>query len=87
MGLLLFLVFGLVIGLVARALMLGNQEMGLLMTIGLGVAGSFLGGILVSLVTQHEINQLHSAGVVGSLVGALVVLGAAKFFNRRRVSA
>jgi len=84
MSLILFILFGFVIGLVARALMPGNQQMGWLATIGLGIAGSFLGGILVSLVTSHEITDLHTAGVIGSLVGALVLLVVASGFRRSR---
>jgi uncharacterized membrane protein YeaQ/YmgE (transglycosylase-associated protein family) len=74
MSILLFLVFGLIVGLLARALMPGNQNMSLLMTTALGVVGSFVGGFLVSVVTSHRATELHTAGVVGSVIGALVVL-------------
>ncbi len=74
MGLVLFIAFGFVIGLIARALMPGEQKMGILTTIGLGVAGSFIGGFLVSLVTNHRVTEPHTAGLVGSVVGALAVL-------------
>lgn len=87
MGLVLFIVFGFVIGLLARALMPGTQKMGLLMTIGLGIAGSFLGGVLVSLITSHEITEFHTAGVIGSLVGALLLLLIVGGLNRRRINA
>lgn len=87
MGLILFIVFGFVIGLLARALMPGNQKMGILMTIGLGVAGSFLGGVLVSLVTRHEITEFHTAGVIGSLVGAMLLLLIVGGLSRRRLNA
>jgi uncharacterized membrane protein YeaQ/YmgE (transglycosylase-associated protein family) len=81
MALIVFIVFGFVIGLIARALMPGRQPMGYLMTIGLGVAGSFLGGILVSVVTSREITDFHTAGVIGSLVGALALLLVASGFR------
>jgi uncharacterized membrane protein YeaQ/YmgE (transglycosylase-associated protein family) len=84
MGILFFLVFGFVIGLVARALMPGEQKMGILMTTVLGVAGSFIGGFLSSLVTSHRVTDFHTAGVIGSVIGALVLLFAAGGLMRRR---
>ncbi len=74
MGVILFIVFGLVIGLIARAVMPGDQKMGIPMTIGLGVAGSFIGGFLVSLVTSQRVTDFNTAGVIGSVMGALVLL-------------
>jgi uncharacterized membrane protein YeaQ/YmgE (transglycosylase-associated protein family) len=74
MGVILFLVFGLVIGLLARAIMPGTQRMGMFMTAMLGVAGSFVGGLLASLLTHRPMDELNTAGVVGSVVGALVIL-------------
>lgn len=84
MGILLFIVFGFVVGLIARAIMPGDQKMGLLMTAGLGIAGSFVGGFLVSLVTSHRVTDLHTAGIIGSVIGALVVLFVAGGLLRRR---
>jgi uncharacterized membrane protein YeaQ/YmgE (transglycosylase-associated protein family) len=84
MGIVTFLIFGLVVGLLARALMPGRQSMGFLMTIVLGVAGSFLGGFLVSLVTEHRVTDLHTAGFVGSILGAIVLLMIGGGFARRR---
>jgi len=74
MAIVLFVVFGLVVGLLARALMPGRQSMGLLMTALLGVAGSFVGGFLVSLITDNRVTDLNTAGLIGSIVGALLVL-------------
>src|SRR5687768_14588939 len=74
MSLLLFLVFGLVVGLLARALLPGRQSMGLIMTTVLGVIGSFLGGFVGSLISGDEVTRLHPAGIIGSVVGAIIVL-------------
>jgi uncharacterized membrane protein YeaQ/YmgE (transglycosylase-associated protein family) len=84
MGIVTFLIFGLIVGLLARALMPGRQSMGFLMTIVLGVAGSFLGGFLVSLVTEHRVTDLHTAGFIGSILGAIVLLMIGGGFTRRR---
>ena len=70
----MFLV-GIVVGLLARAIMPGTQHMGLLMTGVLGVAGSFVGGLLIRLVHKPaEGSYFHPAGFGMSIVGALVVL-------------
>ncbi len=87
MGLVLFIVFGFVIGLIARALMPGDQKMGIPMTVVLGVAGSFVGGFLASLVTSHRVFDFHTAGAIGSVVGALVLLIVGSALSRRRVHA
>jgi len=74
MGILLFLVFGLVVGLIARAVMPGRQSMSLLMTMVLGVLGSFVGGFLAALVTDTRVMDFNTTGLIGSVIGALVTL-------------
>lgn len=86
MSLLLFLVFGFVVGLLARAVLPGRQSMGLLMTAVLGMVGSFLGGLVGNMITGDPIGQIHAAGLIGSVVGAVVVLAAVSGFGRRSFS-
>jgi uncharacterized membrane protein YeaQ/YmgE (transglycosylase-associated protein family) len=87
MGIILFIVFGFVVGLIARAVLPGRQSMGLVGTSLLGIAGSFVGGFLVSLVTHNRITDLNTAGVIGSILGALVLLVLASRFSGRRALA
>lgn len=84
MGLLAFILFGLVIGLIARAIMPGKQSMGLIATALLGMAGSFVGGLVGSLIYGGRMFELHSAGIIGSLVGALLVMFLVGMGSRRR---
>lgn len=84
MAIILFIVFGFVVGLIARAIMPGEQKMGALMTIGLGVAGSFIGGFLTSLVTDNRVTDFNTAGIIGSVVGAVALLAVAGGLLRRR---
>ena len=51
MHLLLFLVFGFVVGLIARAVMPGTQSMGIVKTTLIGAGGSFIGGVLGNLIS------------------------------------
>jgi uncharacterized membrane protein YeaQ/YmgE (transglycosylase-associated protein family) len=74
MAIIMFIVFGLVVGFIARALMPGRQSMGWMMTAVLGVVGSFVGGFLVSLITDNRVTDFNTAGMIGSVVGALLVL-------------
>lgn len=76
MSIIFFLIFGLVVGFIARAVMPGTQKMGLVATMALGVVGSFVGGFLVALVTSRRVTDLDTAGIIGSVVGALVLLWA-----------
>jgi uncharacterized membrane protein YeaQ/YmgE (transglycosylase-associated protein family) len=85
MGILAWIVFGFVIGLIARALVPGKQSMGFVMTTLLGVAGSLIGGLVGSALGGGSITEMHGAGFIGSLVGAIVLLLVAGglFTNRR----
>ena len=75
MSILLFLVFGLVVGLLARAIMPGSQKMGWLGTMLLGVVGSFVGGFIGALLTSsNRVLDFNTAGLIGSVIGALIAL-------------
>jgi uncharacterized membrane protein YeaQ/YmgE (transglycosylase-associated protein family) len=68
-----WIVFGLVAGFIARALVPGKDDIGILRTIALGVIGSVVGGVLVGLFTGG-LRGFHPAGWIGSIIGAIIVL-------------
>jgi uncharacterized membrane protein YeaQ/YmgE (transglycosylase-associated protein family) len=70
------IVIGLIVGLVARLLVPGRDNIGLLGTVLLGIVGSFVGGFLWELVEFHHVETDHfqSVGIIGSIIGAIVVL-------------
>ena len=74
--LLTMLVVGLVAGFLARALVPGDDSMSIGMTIVLGVVGSFVGGFLGWAVFGKDLSEgaLQPSGIIGSVVGAIVVL-------------
>jgi len=77
------LIVGLVVGLIARAVMPGVQSMGFFMTAILGIVGSFVGGFIGSLFSKPpEGSRFHAAGFFMSIVGAIVVLWAWKLLAR-----
>ena len=68
-----WIVFGLVVGFIARALVPGRDDIGLLRTIALGVVGSVLGGFVFGLLTVG-FRGFQPAGWIGSIIGAVIVL-------------
>jgi uncharacterized membrane protein YeaQ/YmgE (transglycosylase-associated protein family) len=85
MHLIAFLVFGLVIGLLARAIMPGTQSMGLLGTMLLGCVGSLAGGILGNLLFSSNWERPVAAGWIGSVLGALLLLAVLGRTRRTRL--
>ncbi len=68
-----FLVVGLLAGFIARWLVPGPDPMGWLGTMVLGIVGSFVGGTLAALLFGGTL-ELSSASIIGSIIGAIIVL-------------
>ena len=70
------IVVGLIAGLLARLLVPGRDPIGILGTILLGIAGSFVGGFVWNLIEYHRFapHRFHPVGIIGSVLGAIVVL-------------
>ena len=82
--LLSWIVFGLVVGFIARAITPGSQAMSIPATILLGVAGSFVGGLIGNLLAGYDALHLHAAGFIGSVLGAIAVLVLMMLATRHR---
>ena len=78
-----WILFGLVVGLIARAIMPGKQSMGLVATTLLGVVGAFIGGFIGNLLTGQEALSMNPAGWIGAILGALLVLFVLGMVGRR----
>jgi uncharacterized membrane protein YeaQ/YmgE (transglycosylase-associated protein family) len=72
MGLIGTILVGLIVGALARFIMPGEQKMGWIMTILLGVAGSLLAGFIGQALGWYQAGE--GAGWIASVVGALVLL-------------
>lgn len=82
MSILITIVVGFVIGLIARAIMPGDQPMGLIMTTVLGIVGSLVasyGGAALGLYTAGT-----AAGWIASVIGAIVVLWVYGMVTKKR---
>jgi uncharacterized membrane protein YeaQ/YmgE (transglycosylase-associated protein family) len=73
MGFIGFIIVGLLAGFVARALVPGKDDLGILGTLVLGIIGSFIGGFLGSLI-QDGPADITASGIIGSIIGAIIAL-------------
>jgi uncharacterized membrane protein YeaQ/YmgE (transglycosylase-associated protein family) len=72
MHIIIMIVVGFIVGLIARALMPGNQSMGIIMTTILGIIGSVVANYLGQ--AMHWYGPGQAAGFIGSVIGAIIVL-------------
>jgi uncharacterized membrane protein YeaQ/YmgE (transglycosylase-associated protein family) len=83
MGLLTFLLLGLIAGVLARTL-LPDGGGGLLSDIVLGIVGAFLGGWIFSQFGSAGVTGLNLYSILVALVGSIIVLAISRLFMRRR---
>jgi len=73
-----FIVAGLIIGALARLLKPGKQDLSLIATLLLGLAGSVIGGVIASFLGTGGIWELNILGFVVSVIAALLLVGVAE---------
>ncbi len=80
------IIVGLIAGALARLLVPGRDPMGIGATIVLGIVGSFVGGFLADVLfrSAEEDRGLGPAGIIGSIIGAVIVLLIYNAVTRRR---
>lgn len=71
------ILIGLIAGAIAKALMPGKGPEGCVITILLGLAGSWVGGWLASMAGMSS-----NVGLIGSVVGAMVILAVARMLSK-----
>ncbi|MEX5295221.1 GlsB/YeaQ/YmgE family stress response membrane protein [Kocuria sp. CPCC 205268] len=75
MGIISWIVLGLIAGALAKLIMPGNQGGGILVTMVLGIVGALLGGFLGSLIGIGDLESVFDIGtIITAVVGALIVL-------------
>ncbi len=83
-----WIIFGAIVGVIARFLMPGPDPMGWIGTIVLGIIGSFVGGFLAQLFFAGNASlPPPTSGWLGSIIGAIVVLAIYRYSRGRRVVA
>ena len=81
-----FIVFGLVVGAVARLIKPGKQNLSVLATLGLGLVGSVIGGIVASLLGTGDIMELDFIGSVVAIAAAVALIGTAEALTSKNSS-
>ena len=71
-GLLTAIIIGFIVGVIAKLIMPGKENMGFIVTTLLGIAGAFLATFIGQAVGWYEAGQ--GAGWIGSIVGAFLLL-------------
>jgi uncharacterized membrane protein YeaQ/YmgE (transglycosylase-associated protein family) len=85
MGILGWILFGLVVGIVAKLIMPGRDPGGIIVTILLGIVGALIGGFIGQAL--HLYGSGEPAGFVGATLGAILVLWIYRIAMRRRIVA
>ncbi len=69
------IIVGFVVGLIARAILPGDHAMGFFMTALVGIVGSVVGGLIARTFSKPKEGQpVHPAGLLLSIIGAMIVL-------------
>ncbi|HRE19383.1 MAG TPA: GlsB/YeaQ/YmgE family stress response membrane protein [Rhodocyclaceae bacterium] len=86
MGILSWIVFGLIAGLVAKLLMPGRDPGGFIITILLGIAGAVVGGLIAGTLGYGGVDGFNIGSFFVAVIGAVVLLALYRFFARRSSS-
>ncbi len=82
MGLLSWMLAGLIVGAIARFLVRGPHPLGCFGTIGLGILGSIFGGTVLNVLSGNGL-EVAPSGFLGSVFGAVLLLVLARTFGQR----
>ena len=85
MGILGWILFGLVVGVIAKFIMPGRDPGGIIVTILLGIVGAVLGGYIGQALHLYQPGE--PAGFVGATLGAIMVLFIYRMATRSRAIA
>ena len=85
MGILAWIVLGLIAGAIAKAIMPGNDPGGFIVTTIIGIVGAFLGGFLGNMLTGTGLNGFSLWSILLAIVGSLLLLWIYRMTTRGRV--
>lgn len=74
MGILAWILFGLIAGAVAKLIMPGDDPGGIIVTILIGIAGALIGGFLGSLLLNVEVTGFNFSSLLIAIAGAVILL-------------
>ncbi|MGI8937764.1 MAG: GlsB/YeaQ/YmgE family stress response membrane protein [Iamia sp.] len=79
-----FIVFGLIVGVLARIVAPGRRHLGLLLTLALGLVGSIIGGTVANALGTGSIFELNILGSIVAIASAAVLIGVVDGGRRSR---
>lgn len=71
-SILIWCVYGIFVGSIAKAIIPGEEKFGFFQTIALGVAGSYMGGAILYLLGQYQ--TFSASGVIMGIAGSAIAL-------------
>lgn len=86
MGILAWIVLGLIAGAIAKAIMPGNDPGGIIVTMIIGIVGAFIGGFLGNMFTGSGLNGFSLWSIVLAVIGALILLWIYRMATRGRTT-
>ena len=84
MGILSLIVVGLIAGLLAKLVMPGRDPGGLIITTLIGIAGAFIGGLIVQFLGGAGVTGINIWSVLVAGLGAVILLAVYRMFAGRR---
>ncbi|HBG07380.1 MAG: hypothetical protein A2075_08335 [Geobacteraceae bacterium GWC2_58_44] len=82
MGILTWILLGLVVGALAKLSMPGDDPGGIIVTILIGIAGAFLGGFIGSMLGVGSITGFNMGSILLAIVGSIILLIVYRFIKR-----
>jgi len=86
MGILAWIVLGLIAGAIAKALMPGRDPGGIIVTIVIGIVGAFIGGFVGNMITGAGLNGFSLWSVVLAVLGSMLLLWIYRMATRGRAT-
>ncbi|EGL0814574.1 GlsB/YeaQ/YmgE family stress response membrane protein [Escherichia coli] len=74
MGILSWIIFGLIAGIIAKWIMPGKENVGIIVTIILGIVGAVVGGYISTFFGFGKVDGFNFGSFVVAVIGAIVVL-------------
>lgn len=74
MGILSWIVMGLIVGILAKLIMPGKDPGGMIVTVLLGIAGAFVGGFISSFVGFGTVSGFNFKSMIIAVAGAVLIL-------------
>ncbi|HPW68693.1 MAG: GlsB/YeaQ/YmgE family stress response membrane protein [Desulfomonilia bacterium] len=84
MGILSWILLGLIVGLLAKWIMPGRDPGGIIVTMLLGIAGALVGGAIASLIGLGNVTGINLGSIIIAVLGAILILALYRRFTASR---